>query len=313
MSARTQTLPLGVDIGTKRVRVALSARPAGSEPALIAVASREHAGDPVAALREACAELHTAERRCVLALAAPDALLRSIEFPPMSRWERARAARFEAARFIDYPIAEAAISLVPIAGTARWAIGIARRSALADALNTARGARLRMLGVDDAAFALRRAHPDVAGVIDVGEEATRLTVFGQAIPFVTCIQMGGEQLTDAIAQSLGIGLDAAEKRKRSIGFGGAGDGQRDILIAALADALADARTAGYPTAGTIVLCGNGSRIPGFAAALEHAAGYTIRAAGLAPECSATLPPDVLRAAAADWSIAFGLSLWETAA
>jgi Tfp pilus assembly PilM family ATPase len=312
MNARTQTLPLGVDIGHKRVRVALSARVSGSPPTLIAVASRDHAGDPVTALRDACTELHTAERRCVLSLAAPDALLRTLDFPPMSRWERARAARFEAARFIDYPIAEAAISLVPVAGTSRWAIGVARRSALASALNAARGARLRALGVDDAAFALRRAHPNVAGVIDVGDEATRLTLFGQAIPYVARIQTGGEQLTDAIAQSLGIDLDAAEERKRSIGFGGAGDAQRDMLIAELADALADARAAGYPAGGTIVLCGNGSRIPGFAGALEHAAGYTVRPAGLAPECSSTLPPDVLRAAAADWSIAFGLSLWAAA-
>jgi Tfp pilus assembly PilM family ATPase len=311
MKARAQTLPLGVDIGRKRVRVALSARMEGAAPTLIAVASRDHTGDPITALRDACTELHTAERRCVLALGAPDALLRTVDFPPMSRWERARAARFEAARFIDYPIAEAAISLVAVPGTSRWAIGIARRSALAEALHTARGARLRALGVDDAAFALRRAHSTVAGVIDVGDEATRLTVFGHPIPFVACIPIGGEQLTDAIAQSLGIGLDAAEERKRSIGFGGAGDAQRDTLIAALSEALADARAVGYPGAGTIVLCGNGSRVPGFAIALEHAAGYPIRAAGLEPDCSTTLPSDVLRAAAADWSVAFGLSLWAT--
>ena len=154
MKTRPQTLPLGIDIGRSRVRVALSARLAGSKPALVAVASRDHAGDPVAALREACTELHTAERRCVLALAAPDALLRTVEFPPMSRWERARAARFEAARFIDYPLADAAISLVAVPGTERWTIGIARRSALAAALRAARAARLRPLAVDDAAFAL---------------------------------------------------------------------------------------------------------------------------------------------------------------
>jgi type IV pilus assembly protein PilM len=310
VKARTQTLPLGVDIGRRRVRVALSAF-ADASPRLVAVAARDHSGDPVSALRDACAELQTAERRCVLALASPDALLRTAEFPPMSRWERARAARFEAARFIDYPIAQAAISLVP-AGAGRWALGIARRSALASALAAAKRARLRTLGVDDAAFALQRAHPDAAGVIDVGDDATRLTVFGQAVPYSGHIPIGGEQLTDAIAQSLGIDVDAAEERKRLIGFGGAGDAQRDVLIAALAETLADARAAGYAAAGTIVLCGNGSRVPGLADALENATGYTIRHAALAPECSLTLPADVLRAAAADWSVAFGLSLWGAA-
>jgi len=52
---------------------------------------------------EALAELETPERRCVVALGAPDALLCMLPLPPMPRWERLRAARFEAGRFIDYP------------------------------------------------------------------------------------------------------------------------------------------------------------------------------------------------------------------
>ena len=149
-------------------------------------------------------------------------------------------------------------------------------------------------------------------MIDIGEEATRLTFFGQTTPFVARIPIGGEQLTDAIAQALGIATGAAEDRKRSIGFGGAGDAQRDVLIAALSDALADARADGYASSGSIALCGNGSRIPGFADALAQALGYEIQPARLAAECSTTLPPDVLRAAAADWSVAYGLSLWDAA-
>jgi Tfp pilus assembly PilM family ATPase len=312
MTSSRQTLPLGIDIGRTRVRVALSERTAGGAPQLVAVAAREHDGDPEAALRAAYDELETPERRCVLALAPPDALLCSTDLPPMSRWERARAARFEAARFIDYPIAEAAVTVVPARAAGRWTIGIARRSALADAVRAAKHARLRTLGIDDAAFALQRVYPEAGVAIDLGADATRVIVFGRDVPFVARIPIGGTQLTASIAQALGIHTDEAEERKRRNGFAGAGDAQRDILLAAVTEALANAPADGYAVSGDVILCGNGSRIPGFDAALERATGYCVRVAELPAQTSQELPPDVLRACAPDWSIAYGLCLWNHA-
>ena len=313
MKQRTATLPLGIDIGGRRVRIALLERATNEPPKLIAVAARDHTGDPAAALRAALDELQTTERRCVLALAPADALLCMADLPRMSPWERASAARFEAARFIDYPIAEGAISLVRTNVEQRWAIGIARSSALNASLACAKRSNLRPLAVDDMALALHRAHPDADGIIDIGEDATRLMLFGGTIPHVTRIPIAGESITVAIAQSLGIDIAAAEDRKRRIGFGGAGEAQRDLLIGSLGEALADARANGYTGVRHIVLCGNGSRVPGLNDAIERAIGYTIRPAALPPEISDTLPPDVLRAAAADWSAAYGLSLWSIAA
>jgi Tfp pilus assembly PilM family ATPase len=306
------TLPLGIDIGHRRVRVALTSCASGATPKLQAVAARDHAGDPAAALVAALEELATPERRCILALSLPDAVLCSADLPPMTPWERVCAARFEAARFIDYPIAEAAVSLFRTSTQQRWAIGVVRRSALAASLGAARKARLKPIAVDDMALALRRAHPAADSVIDVGDDATRVTVFGEGIPYVVRVPIGGERLTAAIAQSLGVDFAVAEERKRAVGFGGAGDEPRVALIASLGEAFADARASGYSGIRNVVLCGNGSRVPGFEAALERATGYAVQSATLPPECSDTLPPDVLRAAAADWSVAYGLSLWSIA-
>jgi Tfp pilus assembly PilM family ATPase len=306
------TLPLGIDIGRRRVRVALSSRTAGAAPKLQAVAARDHAGDPAGALIAALDELQTREQRCVLALAPPDAVLCAADFPPMTPWERVCAARFEAARFIDYPIAEAAVSIVRTGDERRWAIGVVRRTAIAALLGTAKKARLKPVAVDDMALALRRAHPAAGAVIDVGDDATRVAIFGECIPYVARLPIGGERLTHAIAQSLGLDLSRAEERKRNVGFGGAGEEPRAALLAALDEAFADARASGYTAIHNVVLCGNGSRVPGFEAAVERATGYTVRSATLPPECSDTLPPDVLRAAAADWSVAYGLSLWSIA-
>jgi type IV pilus assembly protein PilM len=312
VKARAKTLPLGIDIGGRRVRIALVKHEPGAAPKLVAVAARDHAGEPADAIRAALDELQTPERRCVLALTSPDALLCVADLPVMSPWERVCAARFEAARFIDYPIAEAAISLVPTSTHQRWAIGIVRRTALAASLAAAQRANLRPLAVDDMALALHRAHPDVDGIIDVADDTTRLMLFGGTIPYVARLPIGGERLTHAIAQSLGVDGMAAEERKRRIGFGGAGEAERDALIGLLGEALADARAAGYTGVRHLVLCGNGSRIPGVCEALARATGYAVQPAMLPPDVSDTLPPDLLRAAAADWSVAYGLSLWSIA-
>jgi Tfp pilus assembly PilM family ATPase len=306
------TLPLGIDFGERRIRVALCERDPAGRANLIAVAARERGDAPADALGDAVRELATRERRCVIGIGHPDALLRALALPPMSRFERARSATFQAARFIDYPVGEAAISLRPGDAPQRWTLGIARRTALRARIDAAKRARLVPLAIDDVAFALARVHDDADATIDVAAETTRLTAFARPLPFVAGVPLGGCSLTAGIARSLGIDEDAAEERKRTIGFGGAGEVERDRLIDEIVAMLAAARAAGCTEIRRIVTIGNGSRIPGFAQAIERATGCGVRPAALAAGASQTLPPDVLRAAGADWSIAYGLSLWSAA-
>ena len=306
MKRGASTLPLGVDLGATRIRIALTTMRAG-EPRLVAVAARDHDGDPRTAIADALAELSTPERRCTLGLGAPDAALHELDLPAMPGWERLRAARFHAGHLIRYPIADAALSLVPAATNGRWILGIARRSAIARAVATVAAAGLRTIAVDDIALAQRRALPDARAIIDVGHTATHIATFTGNAPDVTTVPIGGDQLTIAIARALGIDAAAAERRKRHVGFGGAGEAERDQLIAAIAETL------GAQQPDRIVLSGNGSRIPGLRSALAATLGSTVVRAEFAPHISAALPADVVRTAAADWSVAYGLSLWTIAA
>jgi len=310
--ARTATLPLGIDFGRTRIRVALSARAADGAPTLLAVAARPAGGDPARALRDAIGELGTRERRCVLGIARPDALVRVVSLPPMSRFERTRAATFQAARYIDYPVADAAISLNAL-DERQWTLGIARRAAIDARLAAAKHAKLVPLAIDDVAFALARAQSGVDGTIDISDDVTRLTIFAQPVPYVADVALGAMLFTEGIARSLGIDAAAAEERKRTIGFAGAGEAQRDAVIDGIAEMLARARSAGYTEIRRLAMIGNGSRVPGLPEAIERATGYGVRLAALDPSVSGVLPPDVLRAAGADWSVAYGLSLWDTAA
>lgn len=311
MSRSQRTLALGVDLGASRVRVALAERSSARVPYVVAVAGRDVAGDADDALRSALEELATAERRCVLALSVPDARLHAIALPPMPAAERRRAAAYEATRFGEIAGADAHVTLAELETPGRWAVGVARRSALARGAARARAARLRAIAVDDSALALRRAHPNADAIVDIGTTRTTLAVFRAEIPHVAAIPIGGDALTDGIAISLGISRELAEERKRFEGFAGAGETQRDALLAALLEALRELGTS-PSTLRDVVLTGNGSRVPGLPDAFARAAGAPVRLGALDAELSPHLPADVLHAAGPDWSLAVGLALWEVA-
>jgi Tfp pilus assembly PilM family ATPase len=310
--SRATTLPLGIDVGCARTRVALAERTADGMTRLIAVAARPTNDEPAAAILDAFRELGTGERRCVLGMGVPDAQLRAASFPPMRARERARAARFEAARFVAYPPHDTAVRLVATA-EGRYAMGIARASALAARTATAKRAGLRPVAVDDIAFALGRAFPYADAIIDIGDAATLLVVPGVPIPAVRRLAVGGRALTAAIVASLGVDEAGAERRKRSIGMGGAGEHVRDALVEDLASALADHRAGARAELRSIALAGNGSRLGGLPAALEAAVAIPVRLGTLLPGACAALPADVVRAAAPDWGLAYGLALWDDAA
>lgn len=308
---RARTFALGIDVGTARTRVALVERDDAGRPALVAVAARPTGDDAALAIADARAELRTRERRCVLALGAPDALLRAIAFPALHRIERARAARFEASRFAPFPVDDAAIRVVAIGE--RCAVGVARHDALEARIAAARRAGLRPIAVDDAAFGLLRAFPYADAIVDVGASAALLVVSGDPVPSVSRLAPGGAALTAAVGASLGIDEATAEERKRTVGLSGAGEYARDALVEQLASALVDHRAKARAELRAIALAGNGARLTGFAAALERAVAIPVRLGALGAGASDAIPPDVLRAASPDWGLAYGLALWESAA
>lgn len=307
---KARTFPLGVDLGRQRTRVALVERGAAGAPELVAVAARATGDDAAAALRDAVRELGTSERRCILGIGPPEASLRAVTFPAMTPRERRRAARFEAARLAGDDDTDVAVTLAPVAD--RWVLGIARQAAIASRRTTAAAAGLRTVAVDDFALAMARSRHGADGTIDIGSDATRLTIFADPVPYVVHVPTGGEALTAAIADALGIDPTRAEERKRTNGFAGAGEARRDALIGRIVEEIQNARSLTGLDVRRISMAGNGSRVPGLAETFRRAAGIDISLAEIEPRLSATLPADVLRAAGPDWALAIGLALWSNA-
>ena len=315
-----KTLPLGVDLGSSRVRVAaLEQTPHG--PALRAVATRdifesndaeETPFDPgyVGLLVEdAVRELDTRERRAVCAIGLPAALLFDIDLPKMRPSDRRQAAYFEAARFIEYPLEEAAVHLNGKPG--EYNVGVARRDDLSARSAALRSAGLRVLAIDHESYALLRAYPRHDAVLDIGLRRAALHVKTNRSPQSFSCSSGGEHITRAVARDLELDEPAAEKRKRILGTAGAGERARIALIAELASLVRAAQAS--TTLTKIALAGNASRLPGLDAALERACGVRVELALSEVLNTTSYPQDVLRSACPDWTLAASLALWERTA
>ena len=303
--ATAATLPLGIDIGQTRLRAALLEM-ADDGPRLIAVAARERAGNLEDRLRDVLADLGTAERRCVFGITEPDGLVRPLVLPPMPPRERAQAARFEADRFVqaDEPVV---VRLFAIDENSRFALGIAKRRILDERLQIARALGLACVAIDNAAFAYERLAGPGQAILDIGARAATLYLFGDRVPATYRFDTGGERLTQAIAESLAIDFEAAERRKRTHGLAGSAAYAVNAFLEAISGTLVGARSRGLRIE-QLGLTGNGTRLEDLIPALETSTGLSVGRLDSLPLGCLTLPPDVVRAESADWSLAIGLAL-----
>jgi len=312
---KIRSLPLGIDIGRTRLRVAAAVRTTSGATELVGVASREAPEEPEAAsavLDDLRRELGTRERRCVLSVPASAGVLKVVRFPKMSESERRSAARFESERIASWNSKDVATVV-----RAHWvnvreglvAIGVAREDALRARVSRARAAGLSVAGVDHDACAMRRAFPFADAVLDIGCESSSLHVFSASGPLSVAIAAGGSDVTAGICRDLGIDSTTAERRKRILGTAGAGEAARDALVARVATAIHDVREQ-HPIR-RLAMTGNGARLPGLAESMEAAIGAMVDVPVSDLLRAAAYPDDVARCAAPDWTLAVSLAAWET--
>jgi Tfp pilus assembly PilM family ATPase len=314
---RSGPLPLGVDLGAARVRVAYAQRDRSGRARLVAVASRdvecriEDDGDALATIvDELRREIGARTRRAVFALPPSDAVVKILRFPPMSWIERRRAAAFEAERFAPWDCKrERTLVRVHAVDPAErlYAVGAVRESALAARVRLLKRAGLVPAGADHGAYALRRAFPQADAVLDVGLHRFALYGFGPSGPAALDVAGAGERITEAIAAALSIDRTLAERRKRILGTAGAGEEARGELAARASAAIARLREA-MPVR-RIAMSGNGARLCGLAAEIEAATQALVELPVSELLRDGAYPDDVVRAAAPDWAMAAGLAVW----
>jgi Tfp pilus assembly PilM family ATPase len=315
-------LPLGIDIGAARARMALVEEMRDKSLRLRAVASRDvpdcsSSRERVhllgALLDEMLVELGVRERRCVVALGAPHASLRLVRFPKMSWAERLRAARFEAQRFSDVDVASgnARVRVHPHRDeSGAYAVGVVRTEAVETVSAILKSARLRAVALDYDGCALRRSISDAEAIIDIGAYRSTVHAYSEEGVVSIALETGGAQVTRGIAEELSIDERSAERRKRILGCAGAGSAARKALALELGGAITRLRE--RTNIERVAMTGNGARLPGLGADLEDICAVVVETPVPRLLESDAYPEDVIRAAAPDWTLAASLSIWSAA-
>nr|WP_279232667.1 type IV pilus assembly protein PilM [Thermus neutrinimicus] len=235
---------MGLEIGAAHLKlVELS----GNPPALRALATRPTPpgtlvegviAEPQALaqeLKELLAEARTKKRYVVTAVPNPSVILRTLQVPKMPLKEMEEAVRWEAERYIPFPIDEVVLDFAPLDPLAEVAegeqvevmVGAARQEAVASLLEALRGAGLTPIVLDVKPFAglypleaqLSSDPEGVSVAVEIGAESTSLVLLRGDRPLaVRILTLSGKDFTEAIGKSFGLDFLTAEEVKRTYGL-----------------------------------------------------------------------------------------------
>lgn len=236
---------LGLEVGAANLKLVEFV---GSPPTLRAFASRPTpqglvvegvVTDPAALaqeIRDLMAEARTRKRYVVTAVPNPGVILRTIQVPKMPPKEMEEAVRWEAERYIPFPIDEVVLDFAPLTPLSevregeqvQVMVAAARQEAVAGVLEALKGAGLVPVVLDVKPFAglypleeeLSKDPERVAVALEIGADTTSLVLTRgdqpQAVRVLTT--PSSKDFTEAIGRAFGLDFLTAEEVKRTYGL-----------------------------------------------------------------------------------------------
>jgi type IV pilus assembly protein PilM len=238
---------VGLDIGTSAVRAAeVSFTKGGAKlerfgqvalaPGAVVNGEVVDAVAVAGAIKKLWGQSKFTTKRVVLGVANNKVVVRQIDLPWMERDELKQALAFQVQDFIPMPVEQAILDYHPVSEFTNDAGGrmlrvllvAAARETVNASLGAVEKAGLRPSMVDLTSFAVIRAlaEPSEIGlsrepeaVVDIGERVTNIAVHEGGVPrFVRILLMGGGDITDAVADRMGLGPEQAESVKHELGL-----------------------------------------------------------------------------------------------
>lgn len=341
MAGRTA---IGLDIGTSGVRAAeLSFGKNGitlekfGQVALPDGSVRDGEVVDAAAVADAIKQLwaHTkfSSKKVVIGVANGKVIVRQVDLPWMPADELRQSLPFQVQEFIPIPVDQAVLDFLALdeyeaesgGRMLRGLLVAASRDMVMSAVEAVQAAGLVPSMVDLTSFALLRslsgtADPDagarVEAVVDIGARVTNIVIHENGIPrFVRILLMGGADITEAVAERMGVPVGQAETLKQEVGLSSLmSEDQHDQTISRVMDASGQAfidevrgsldyylASTGSAPISTLVVSGGGGRLAGLADRLAQAtripvvvgspiAPLQMGSTGLTPEQIAYLEP-----------------------
>jgi len=232
----------GVDIGTREIRVA-QVKLAGTVPEVVAIGrfptppgvftNGIRSEQLAVALKQAVGSAGTQIEDVVTAIAGDKVIMRHIRLPVMPEKEVEAAIRWEAERHIPVPVEELVLRHVvlgEVAGEEARQLHVllvgAPLKTVHDYYNLFQQAGLRLVAVDLQAFALWRVFAGsyktppsgTVAIMNIGATATQFVVMREGqIELVRNIMVGGDAVTEALANTYGVDFTVAQRMKEEEG------------------------------------------------------------------------------------------------
>lgn len=176
-------------------------------------------------------------KNVTLGVANAKVIVRQIDLPWLPPTELRKALAFQVQDYLPMDVNEAVLDFHPLAEatdaeggrTVRGLLVAASRQMVTDLLAAVSAAGLRATQVDLTSFAVLRSvgrvdhlgtTDHVEALIDIGASVTNMVVHANGVPlFVRLLLRGGADITEALADRLGVPLGEAEALKQAHGSG----------------------------------------------------------------------------------------------
>jgi type IV pilus assembly protein PilM len=266
-----------------------------------------------AAIRELWARVKFSTKKVVVGVANQKVIVRQLDLPWMPIAELRKSLAFQVADVIPMPVEHAILDLHPLEEVEdengrrqRILLVAASRDMVSSLISAVESAGLTPTSVDLNSFAVLRVLADVdrlglsrraEALVDVGASVTNIVVSEGGVPrFVRILLMGGADITESIADRMGIGAEQAEAIKQHEFVPASPDAPGISPMTRITESAADAwveevrgsldyyfAQAGAARVSRIVLSGGGSQLGGLARRLAMTTGVPVEpATPLAP-------------------------------
>ena len=249
---------VGLDIGTTAVRTAeVSVRRGqvvleriGQAGLPDGAVTDGEVSDPAAvatALKDLWRRNRISSRQVIIGVANQRVVVRLVDLPWMPPSELRKSLAFQAGDHLPIPVDQTELDYAVIGEheategqrLLRVLLVAAQKEMLAGHLEAVRAAGLRPVGIDLNPIALLRSLGPVAGfdegaeaLVDVGARVTNMVVHDNGVlRFVRILLMGGEDVTSALARTMELDRDTAERAKLATSAGDEADPEVVDLVA----------------------------------------------------------------------------------
>lgn len=241
-------IAVGLDIGTSAVRAAQLTLGRGApslerfgQVELPSGAVRDgEVVDPdlvAASIKALWKSAKIASRDVTVGVANQRVIVRQVDLPWLPLDELRKSLALQVQDFIPIPVEQAVLDVHPVgehtlesgSRMQRVLLVAASREMVMNSVTAVTAAGLRCRRVDLTPFALMRAvgrtdesvfgAGDAEAIVDVGAKVTNIVVHEQGVPrFVRILLLGGDDITAALAERLGVPMDQAAAMKRDLGL-----------------------------------------------------------------------------------------------